>query len=264
MGKQICLCCGDALPKDALGQTRYCSERCRAVYRGRAKPYVDKACGYCGVAFKATPDNNKRYCSGKCRRAARTVREGGTPRPYDRPQNLPYQIIDGRKQCRACGNNKPVDEFGFCEKNNKYRSSCKTCEAAYSAARRAIPEVMASIALYRRLRRHAERINGTRNRDRVAFYIRDSIRKGYQSSVVKNATGFSINQLKRHLERQFTKGMTWEVFNTGAIHIDHIIPISNFDLSNPDEVKACWELSNLRPMWAKDNIRKSAKVLTLL
>lgn len=73
-----------------------------------------------------------------------------------------------------------------------------------------------------------------------------------------------MSELKSHLEKQFTKKMTWEKFMAGEIHIDHIIPQSNFSLWEPGEAKKCWSLSNLRPMWARENIQKSNKVLTLL
>lgn len=258
-----CLCCGHPFPISAPRQTRYCSERCREVYRGRAKPYVDKACGYCGVVFKVTPDSNKRYCSVKCKDKAQTVRDGGTPRPYDRTTTQ-YQVVDGKKKCVTCDAYKSVNEFGVYGKNNKYRSNCKACEVAYQKKRRATPEIKVAETLSRRLRRHAKRINGALNIDKVACYIRDSIKRGYQSRVVEKATGFTTEELKIHLEKQFTKGMSWSVFNTGAIHIDHIIPISSFDLSNPDEVRACWALSNLRPLWSADNLAKNAKILTLL
>ena len=78
--------------------------------------------------------------------------------------------------------------------------------------------------------------------------------------------GYSYEELARHLERQFTKGMTWEKLLAGEIHIDHIIPVVAFKASSPDsdEFLACWSLSNLRPMWAVDNLAKSGKVLSLL
>ncbi len=70
--------------------------------------------------------------------------------------------------------------------------------------------------------------------------------------------GYSVETLSRHLERQFTRGMTWRLFFSGAIHVDHIIPASSFAFSTPqdEDFKACWALTNLRPMWAIDNIRK--------
>jgi hypothetical protein len=73
---------------------------------------------------------------------------------------------------------------------------------------------------------------------------------------IEKALGYSMSELRAHLECQFTDGMSWEEFRTGSIHIDHIRPLSTFDLDNKESVIAAWSLSNLRPLWAKDNLRR--------
>lgn len=76
--------------------------------------------------------------------------------------------------------------------------------------------------------------------------------------------GYTAHDLRRHLERQFAPGMGWHNMSEWAI--DHIIPVAAFDIASVDcpEFKACWALTNLRPLWAADNQAKGAKVLTLL
>jgi hypothetical protein len=71
--------------------------------------------------------------------------------------------------------------------------------------------------------------------------------------------GYTTEDLKKHLQRQFQKGMNWE--NKGQWHIDHIVPVSSFKIESIDspEFRACFGLSNLRPVWAKDNQTKGAK-----
>lgn len=71
--------------------------------------------------------------------------------------------------------------------------------------------------------------------------------------------GYKLDDLVKHLERQFLPGMTIE--NHGKWHIDHIRPISSFSYSSYDDAEFldCWSLSNLRPLWAKDNISKHSK-----
>jgi hypothetical protein len=57
--------------------------------------------------------------------------------------------------------------------------------------------------------------------------------------------GYSALELKHHIEKQFTPGMTWD--NHGDWHIDHIKGVINFD---PDtDVKIVCALDNLRPLW---------------
>jgi hypothetical protein len=79
--------------------------------------------------------------------------------------------------------------------------------------------------------------------------------------------GYTRQQLIVHLERQFTKGMTWE--NMGGEtgwQVDHIIPRASFTFATADdhEFKACWALTNLRPLWRVDNLTKREKRLHLI
>lgn len=105
-----------------------------------------------------------------------------------------------------------------------------------------------------------------RLRHTMSAFIHDSLRKrgskkpaGWQSLV-----GYSVEDLRRHLERQFTRGMSWE--NYGEWHVDHIRPIACFDWQSAEDpgFKSCWALSNLRPLWAQENRKKSGKRLHLL
>lgn len=72
--------------------------------------------------------------------------------------------------------------------------------------------------------------------------------------------GYSVFDFVAHIERQFLKGMGWH--NMSDWQIDHIIPI--VQAKTEDDVIALNQLSNLRPMWAKENNAKKAKILSLL
>lgn len=69
--------------------------------------------------------------------------------------------------------------------------------------------------------------------------------------------GCKASDLKAHLQAKFKDGMTWD--NYGQWHVDHIRPCDSFDLTQPDQQRACFHYSNLQPMWATENIKKSAK-----
>lgn len=112
-----------------------------------------------------------------------------------------------------------------------------------------------------RLRRQ---MNKKRKRDDVADMVRSALKRNGNSPTAERMLGYSLADLKAHIERQFTNGMTLARFLSGEIHIDHIIPQASFDLSIPDEWKRCWCLSNLRPLWAKDNWQKSARIECLI
>jgi hypothetical protein len=74
--------------------------------------------------------------------------------------------------------------------------------------------------------------------------------------------GYTAEQLTEHLERQFAKGMSWD--NYGEWHIDHITPIATFATSGDIEPAKVNCLTNLRPMWAKENMSKGATQESLL
>ncbi len=67
--------------------------------------------------------------------------------------------------------------------------------------------------------------------------------------------GCTIEYLKEHLEQQFLEGMTWD--NHGEWHIDHIIPLST--ALTEEDVYKLNHYTNLQPLWALDNQKKSNK-----
>jgi hypothetical protein len=80
-----------------------------------------------------------------------------------------------------------------------------------------------------------------------------------KSKSLRELIGCSIQELKQHLESKFREGMSWE--NHGEWHVDHIRPCADFDLTNPEEQKNCFHFSNLQPLWAEENLRKSNKLI---
>lgn len=68
--------------------------------------------------------------------------------------------------------------------------------------------------------------------------------------------GCSLEELKYHLEKQFAEGMTWD--NYGKWHIDHIIPLSA--AKTEIEIYELCHYTNLQPLWAKDNLKKGARL----
>lgn len=67
-----------------------------------------------------------------------------------------------------------------------------------------------------------------------------------KSSATEESLGYTSIELKEHIEKLFTEGMSWD--NYGEWHIDHIKQIRTFDTETPMNVVNA--LSNLQPLWA--------------
>jgi hypothetical protein len=96
---------------------------------------------------------------------------------------------------------------------------------------------------------------------RLSSGIRQSLKKGKEGRSWEKLVGYTCNQLKEHLEKQFKEGMSWDEFLKGKIHIDHIKPVVLFKYESYEDIqfKECWSLSNLQPLWAEDNLKKNDK-----
>lgn len=100
---------------------------------------------------------------------------------------------------------------------------------------------------------------------RLSHVISSNVRRGIISGSkcgrrTFDLLGYTVDELRAHLEKQFQPGMSWD--NYGEWHIDHIIPLSVFNYETPDNLdfKRAWALSNLQPLWALDNIRKNNRL----
>lgn len=108
------------------------------------------------------------------------------------------------------------------------------------------------------------RIKKKLRRDDVAAAIRDAALGKRPAKPLMRRLGYTAGQLKAHVERQFVGRMSWQAFAEGKIHIDHIRPLSAFDLSDDGQFREAFSLPNMRPLWARDNLAKGASVLHLL
>lgn len=110
----------------------------------------------------------------------------------------------------------------------------------------------------RRNRERLARDPAARLRARLGAALWHEMKGRKKGRSVTQFLGCSIDELRVHLERQFRDGMTWD--NYGEWHIDHILPCAAFDHANDGEVRACWHFTNLRPLWAEENMSKHSRV----
>ena len=100
---------------------------------------------------------------------------------------------------------------------------------------------------------------------RLAENLRSRLRRAlvgnFKSGSAVRDLGCTIPELKTYLESQFEPGMTWENHSLFGWHIDHRIPLDSFDLTDREQfLKACY-FGNLHPMWWRENLVKSDKIL---
>ena len=196
-------------------------------------------------------------------------------------------VVDGvrSKKCKVCGAVKSEDRF---VSRGKSSLTCNTCrnrkrwerekrpnstyrlrnavKSAIVAERR---EILSRFDLFAPEREAARKASKKRSRikerstahGRVNRVISERVRVALKGNKTgwRTSVGWTIGELMQHMEAQFKPGMSWD--NYGEWHIDHIKPKAKFEFSSAHDegFKACWSLSNLQPMWASDNSRKSDK-----
>jgi len=194
------------------------------------------------------------------------------------------------KICTKCGIEKSFSSFSK-QKGQRFglNPRCKLCKKITAKAYRKTNSEKIKTATKKYYRNNFERMNVYSTVYRIAhpekikiiskncyekkkkdscFRLNGAISSGIWRSLKGNKNGrqweslvgYSLDTLIKHLEKQFTKGMTWE--NYGIWHVDHKIPLNvfNYTKSEHEDFKKCWALENLQPLWAFDNLSKHNKL----
>ena len=137
------------------------------------------------------------------------------------------------------------------------------------------PELAEKSKIYREKNKESlasaarERLRDRRSKDRffvfrkrIGTMIGDSLRRrGYtKRSRSHEILGCDWATFAAHIERQFLPGMSWE--NRSEWHIDHIVPMAT--AQTEEDVIRLNHHTNLRPIWAKDNLSKGAQITHLI
>lgn len=73
---------------------------------------------------------------------------------------------------------------------------------------------------------------------------------------IEKYIGCSKGDLFIHIESLFQEGMNWINWGSGGWNIDHIKPCNSFNLLKDEEIKKCFNYSNLQPLWERNNRAK--------
>jgi len=172
------------------------------------------------------------------------------------------------KVCTKCKEEKSVGEFSK-DKSSRagLRYVCKACASEYN--RKWHEENKEKRCEYQReyQRKWDKGGSPAAKRRRISNNLRARVNRvlkgNFKSAATLELLGCSIEELKQHIEAQFTEGMTWDSWSFDGWHIDHIRPCASFDLSDPEQQKACFHYTNLQPLWSEDNMLKSDKIVDI-
>ena len=245
-----CLQCSTELTGN---QKRFCSRLCSGRYNfnKNKKPKIYKKCEICKTELIG---NQKKYCSKKCKTKRdyeeykdknKIYRENNkdkiNKRNKEYTENNKDKINKRNKEYRK--NNK--DKIN--KRNKEYRKNNKDKTNKYFR------------------KRYKEDLMFKLNNN-ISTMVRHSVKHRNLSKNGRHWEDLIINTIQEiieHLEKNFLPGMSWKNHGRGGWHIDHIIPITFFKFSSTDdpEFKYCWSINNLQPLWAKDNLEKSDKMM---
>ncbi len=113
-----------------------------------------------------------------------------------------------------------------------------------------------------RRRKSVKKMYDTNPEYKLAMLLRSrlkmALKKGYKGGHAVRDLGCTIKELKVHLEKRFTLGMTWKNWSLKGWHIDHIKPLCTFNLSDRAQFLQACHYTNLQPMWAIENWKKKS------
>ena len=178
--------------------------------------------------------------------------------------------------CNTCQKEKDICEFG---KLKAYKDGisrmCKECNSERGREYNKIFKENKSVSdkkykesnrdkfklrrrEYRKLKRETDILFRLKenSRSRIRKFIKTKGITINQKSF--DMVGCSPSELKEHLEKQFTDGMSWN--NYGEWQIDHIIPLSS--ITTEEEIHKLSHYTNLQPLWAEDNRSKSDTIIS--
>ncbi len=185
------------------------------------------------------------------------------------------------KYCPKCDTVKPMDSFSNLKtnKDGKY-GLCKICKSEVNKSYR---DKLKEIGVYKEIKR-AEYIKNRetykkQQKNKVRDYkkeylvvknsyirtlkhsLRNRIHQAFKyRNMRKNKStakllGCTFEYAKKHIEEQFTEGMSWG--NYGKWHIDHIKPLATADTK--EELELLFNYKNLQPLWSYDNLSKGIR-----
>ena len=109
-----------------------------------------------------------------------------------------------------------------------------------------------------------------RYRTNRTYFVKQRVRTRLMSALQQSANretkhfvelvGCTPDHLAAWIESKFQPGMTWD--NHNQWHIDHIIPLTSFDLLDRTQLRQAFHYTNMQPLWAEVNTQKGNRVVS--
>lgn len=184
--------------------------------------------------------------------------------------------------CSKCKIEKIMDEFSWRIKYKTKRKMCKICVSDMKKIykeknKERFDKLSKEYYLNNKTKIIKDNTQRAKNRRKVdiGYKIMCNCRSRLQKYISGKAKsdqsqkliGCTRDFLVQYLESKFTEGMSWGNYgnpngdHSGCWHIDHIRPCSSFDFTDTEQQKKCFNYTNLQPMWAIDNIKKSDRII---
>ena len=161
------------------------------------------------------------------------------------------------KKCSSCEIEKSVSEFSKHSKNkDKLRYLCRHCSNFKLSEWKENNKnhVQNYTNIYHKNRRLTD------DSFRLAQNLRNRLRNALLNQVTKKNSkteellGISFKEFKNYIEFFMTPEMTWK-----TIDLDHVRPLSSFDLTDKDQLREAAHYSNIQPLLKIDNLKKGSK-----
>lgn len=124
---------------------------------------------------------------------------------------------------------------------------------------------------YERVKESARNWRKDKWRTDLKFNLTSKVFRGINLSIKKNKkggmweklVGYTCKDLMKHFKKTIPKGYTWEDYLQGKLQMDHIIPISAFNYTKPENLsfKKCWSLKNIRLLPVRENKIKRTSLI---
>jgi len=159
--------------------------------------------------------------------------------------------INKKQRARHEDNKKDINQQ---QREWKKNNPEKTKQYSRQSRKKNKENILASNKKYCNKRMKMDLLFAVKTKLRSVVYYAFKRIKQNKPADTQTLLGCTWEEAKAHFESLFQEGMSWS--NHGEWHIDHIRPVSSF---GPDELKIMNHISNLQPLWAKDNLTKSGK-----